>query len=199
VAKRVEVRFRKNTSALFFWLLAVAGLGVFFAVTTVPTLSRNLRLNQQVEKLEEENTKLRERLEHLRLEEQALRSDPFYNETLIRREFGLVPAGERILWTPPTALAQETGRYPFAAGSTAPADSEPSWPLLSSLGRAGGYITRALDRLASDPAARRDGVLMALALLTAAFLVFGRQEEDPLTGNPHGPRRRRTAQAARNR
>jgi len=180
MARRVKVRFRTRTSTFFFWLMTLAGLALVFMVATLPALSRNRALNQELKRLEEENSRLRERLGHLRLEGQALRTDPVYNEALARRELGLVKPGERVFWTPPATL-QDSPDSPLKPVSSAvtPGDGEakPAPPWLARLGAPGRYLAAALHRLTTDTAARKDGLLLAMAMLTAAFLLFGRQEE----------------------
>ena len=179
MAKRVNVRFRTRTSTFFFWLMTLAGLALVFMVATLPALSRNRVLNQELKRLEEENGRLRLRLGHLRLEGQALHTDPVYNEALARRELGLVKPGERVFWTPPSSLRRSSDSLlnPTSAarpGRNTEATAAPSW--LARLGGPGRYLTGALHRLSTDTAARKDGVLLAMAMLTAAFLLFGQKE-----------------------
>lgn len=195
MAKRVNVRFRTRTSTFLFWLMTLAGLALVFMVATLPALSRNRALNQELKRLEEENGQLRQRLGHLRLEGQALHTDPVYNEALARRELGLVKPGERVFWTPPSSLWSPSDSLlkPISAarpGRNTEAAAVPSW--LARLGAPGRYLTGALHRLSTDTAARKDGLLLAMAMLTAAFLLFGRQEKPSSRPKPDVALRRAT-------
>ncbi len=182
MAKRVNVRFRTRTSTFFFWLMTLAGLALVFMVATLPALSRNRALNQELKRLEEENGRLRLRLGHLRLEGQALHTDPVYNEALARRELGLVKPGERVFWTPPSSL-RSLSDSPLKRASSAltpgSSNATPAWPWLARPGAPGRYLTGALHRLSTDTGARKDGLLLAMAMLTAAFLLFGQKERAP--------------------
>jgi len=177
VAKRVTVRFRTQVSTIFFWVMAVAGLALVVAAVMLPILARNSSLNRELQRLEQENDGLREQIKHFQLEEQALRSDPVYNETLARRELGLVKPGERSVWSPPRRPPTLTHSRPDRASASGSAELPPSWPALARLGFPGRYLSRAFSRLATDLSARRDGLLLAMAMLTAAFLLFGRHEK----------------------
>jgi len=177
VAKRINVRFRSPSSTLFFWLMALAGLALAFTVATLPALARNHSLSRQLQRLQQENTRLRRQLQHLKLQEQALRTDPVYNEALARRELGLLRPGERVLATAPPEM-RDLPSLSFASAVVEPGGSEPV-PLgsgLSRLGLPGRYLARVLQRLTFDRAARRDGYLLSIALLTAAFLLFGQPD-----------------------
>ena len=176
MAQRVKVRFHTRTSAFFFWLMTLAGLALLFLVATLPPLSRNHAMGRELRRLEEENSRLAERVEQLRLEEEALRSDPTYNEAIARRELGLIKPRERVAWTPPASLRQPDQ---LAVGSQADVpvgEPEPVWSWTSQLGVPGTYLAQAFDRLSTDAAARKDGILLAMGMLSAAFLLFGRQE-----------------------
>jgi len=179
VATRVKVRFQGRTTTVLFWLMALAGVALAFTVATLPALARNRALDEQVQKLEQENTQLREQLGHLTLEEQALKTDRFYNEALARRELGLVKRGERIAWTPPTRLRDLS--IPPVSGSIRAAGQETQgasvWSGFERLGALGPYVGRALEQLTTNRDTRRDGLLLSLALLAAALLLFGQPDQ----------------------
>jgi len=184
VAKRVKVRFHTRTSAFFFWLMTLAGLALLSVMATLPPVARNHTLGLQLRRLEQQNAELAQRLDRLHLEEQALRTDPTYNEALARQELGLVKPRERVIWTPPAQL-RESGRFPLGPGSVAPVGSgrepEPAWSWTSRLGAPGRYLAHAFQRLSTDAATRKDGILLAMGMLTAAFLLFGQKERSGVT------------------
>lgn len=183
MATRVKVRFQGRTTTVLFWVMALAGVALAFTVATLPALARNRALDEQVQKLEQENTQLREQLNHLTLEEQALKDDRFYNEALARRELGLVKPGERIAWTPPGQL-QQLSLPPASGGlrSTSQAtEASSSWSGLTRLGALGPYLGRVLDELTTNQDVRRDGILLSLALLAAALLLFGQPDQSSPT------------------
>jgi cell division protein FtsB len=178
VATRVKVRFQGRTTTVLFWLMALAGVALAFTVATLPALARTRALDQQVQELEQENTQLREQLNHLTLEEQALKNDRFYNEALARRELGLVKPGERIAWTPPGRLRDLPLTPASASIRTAGQETRGAsvWSGLERLGALGPYVSRALEQLTTNRDTRRDGLLLSLALLAAALLLFGQPE-----------------------
>jgi len=189
VATRVKVRFQNRMTTFLFWLLALAGVVLAFTVATLPALARNRALDREVQKLEQENSRLREQLNHLTLEEQALKDDRFYNEALARRELGLVKPGERAVWTPPSRLRDVS--LPSTVGSARPhgeeTESASVWSGFEWLGALGPCVSRTLERLTSNQDSRRDGLLLSLALLAAALLLFGQPDQSSPT---------RTVQAA---
>jgi cell division protein FtsB len=179
VATRVRVRFQRRTITFFFWLLALAGVVLAFTIATLPALARNRSLDREVEKLEQENSRLREQLNHLSLEEQALKNDRFYNEALARRDLGLVRPGERVAWTPPGQL-RDLSLPPTSAGTRSTScevESASVWSGFARLGALGPYVNRALEKLTSSRDTRRDGLLLSLALLAAALLLFGQPDQ----------------------
>lgn len=178
MARRIKVRFRSPSSTFFFWLLALAGLVLAFTVATLPALARNQTLSRELQQLEEENSRLRREVRHLGLQEKALRTDPVYNEALARRELGLLRPRERVLATTPPGL-RDLSYLPMTAAATAPSEPQPSAldSAVSRLGALGRYLARVLHRLTSEKAARRDGYLLSIAMLAAAFLLFGRPED----------------------
>ena len=184
MAKRMKVRFHTKTSAFFFWLMTLAGLALLSLVATLPPVARNHTLGLELRQLEQENSGLAERVEQLRLEEGALRTDPTYNEALARRELGLIKPRERVVWTPPAQL-RESSRFPLGSGSVASVGSgrepEPAWSWTSRLGAPGRYLAQAFHRLSTDAATRKDGILLAMGMLTAAFLLFGQKERSRAT------------------
>ena len=183
MATRVKVRFQRRAATFFFWLLALAGVILAFTVATLPALARNRALDEQVLKLEQENSRLREELNHLTLEEQALKDDGFYNEALARRELGLVKPGERIAWTPPGRLRDLPLTPVSASIRTAGQETRGAsvWSGLERLGALGPYVTRALEQLTTNRDTRRDGLLLSLALLAAALLLFGQPDQSSPT------------------
>jgi hypothetical protein len=163
--------------------MALAGVALAVTVATLPALARNRTLDEQVRKLEQENGQLRQQLSHLTLEEQALKDDRFYNEALARRELGLVKPGERVVWTPPGQLRDLS--IPPASGNIRSTDQATeascAWSGFTRLGALGPYVGRALEQLTTNQDVRRDGVLLSLALLAAALLLFGQPDQSSPT------------------
>ncbi len=184
MAQRMKVRFHTRTSAFFFWLMTLAGLALLFLVATLPLITRNRTMGLELHRLEQENARLAERVGQLRLEEKALRTDPTYNEALARRELGLIKPRERVVWTPPARLGGP-GQFPLDSASAATVgpgcDPETVWSWTARLGAPGRYLGQALYRLSTDAATRKDGILLAMGMLTAAFLLFGQKERSRAT------------------
>ncbi|KPJ62144.1 MAG: hypothetical protein AMS15_04925 [Planctomycetes bacterium DG_23] len=87
----------KDSSNINYWLLVFLGFTFISLFLFPPLTRRRLKVEQEVARLTQEVEALKAKRNLLTKEERALKSDPFYNEVLARRELRMLKPGERVV------------------------------------------------------------------------------------------------------
>ena len=82
---------------LRFWGLVLAGFSFFLVAVVSPKYALNLGLKRRIARVEAEIDALQEEERRIEIEKKALREDPFYTESLARRELRLAKPGEEAI------------------------------------------------------------------------------------------------------
>lgn len=158
------------TEAALFWTMVIASFILVFGVAVLPDCRRSLALENRLSEMRQANAKLAARLAELEGERLALEKDPFYVEKLARSMMSLRRPGEKVVLT----LVSQKDRSD--ASTVRP--NNPPGSVLSEV------MTR-LEPLVTNGALRLVAVVLALANLLAAFVLFGRDDQsDPIGISP---------------
>ena len=154
--------------AALFWTMVVASFVLVFGVAVLPDCRRSMALERRLAEMRQSNEDLAARLHNLENEKLALEKDPFYVEKLARRTMNLRRPGEKVVLSLVTnASAQE------------PQEVKPNNPPGSVLYE----VTGRLEPLATNGALRLMAVVLALANLLTAFVLFGRDDAGQSAGS----------------
>jgi cell division protein FtsB len=144
---------------VLFWTMVIASFLLVFTVAVLPTCRKSMALEQRVAQMRQSNERLASRLQELESECVALETDPFYVERLARRTMNLRRPGETVV----LSLVKGSAEHEYVnAKLNAPAPS-----VLCD-------VVNRLAPLATNRALRFMAIVLALANLLAAFILFGR-------------------------
>lgn len=150
-----------------FWTMVIASFVLVFGVAVLPDCRRSMALERRLTEMDQSNQKLASHIRELEAEKEALQKDPFYVEKLARRMMNLRRPGEKVVLSLVTNTVQEDTQC-----------VKPNDP-------PGSVFCEVMDRLeplATNGALRLVAVVLALANLLAAFVLFGRDDSTQSAG-----------------
>jgi cell division protein FtsL len=141
--------------------MVLASFALVFGVAVLPDCRRSLALEQRLSAMRQANKQLSDHLCDLQHEKTALSKDPFYIEKLARRTMSMRRPNEVVYISLVKGVKQNDTL------NVRP-DNPPPTALTEVMGM--------LEPLATNGALRLLAVVLALANLLAAFLLFGRDD-----------------------
>jgi len=146
---------------LLFWTMVLASFVLGFAVAVLPDCRRSLALEQRLDEMRQANDQMAAHVAELDREKQALEKDPFYVEKMARRALNLRRPGEVTV---------------ISLVPSDPADDETCVKPHDPPGSVLCEVMSRLEPFATNRAVRLLAVVLALANLLVAFVLFGRDD-----------------------